>query len=265
MTAGYQHCLALSAAGQVYAWGSRLGCGTGNKDSFRISSPTLIGGALVGVFIVKVAAGGKGNAGGHSIAIDDQGHVYGWGDNDYGQLGINPSLSKVIMEPIQIPIFSGHLPISEAAAGHAHTLLLSSANLILVAGGSSVLDSFTFRQISLLPPLASSPVQLSAFARQSACVTGGKLIMCGDGEVPRTIHLPSAAHSVSVGERHVLCILTDGTAYCWGDAGTDSGDNKLAITGHGTEECIARPRKLLLSGAAYLGCASGNSTFLCTK
>ena len=82
IAAGWEHSLALSRSGIVYAWGSRshgqLGdgvCETGKPDA----KPSKVSGLQN---IVAIAAGGQ-----HSLALSKDGTVYAWGNNWNGQLG----------------------------------------------------------------------------------------------------------------------------------------------------------------------------------
>jgi hypothetical protein len=80
-TGGY-HSLALLDDGSLWAWGDngygQLGDGT-TTDS---SSPVEVGGGLSGV--AAIAAGQR-----YSVALLDDGSVYAWGSNEYGQLGFD--------------------------------------------------------------------------------------------------------------------------------------------------------------------------------
>ncbi|KAN0032334.1 hypothetical protein ACTFIV_006223 [Dictyostelium citrinum] len=84
LSSGASHTLFLTNGGNVYScgWGTegRLGLGmdTSNRDS-----PTLLKYFNDNkIKIVKVAAGGS-----HSMALDDQGKVYSWGNGSNGKLG----------------------------------------------------------------------------------------------------------------------------------------------------------------------------------
>jgi alpha-tubulin suppressor-like RCC1 family protein len=76
---GYMHCMALSATGDVYAWGfnqmGQLGNGT-NADQL---APVLISG-LKNITLINT---GDYN----SFAKDADGNIYSWGYNSDGQLG----------------------------------------------------------------------------------------------------------------------------------------------------------------------------------
>lgn len=83
---GAGHSLAVTKDGNVYAWGlnrnGQLGSGAGNK--LTSANPTLVvtedNSPLTG--IKAVAAGNY-----FSYAIDNNGSVWGWGDNRFGQMG----------------------------------------------------------------------------------------------------------------------------------------------------------------------------------
>jgi hypothetical protein len=57
---------------------------------------------------------------GHSLALTESGHVFGWGDNDYGQLGVSYRHSSEL-----IIIELNDLKIQKISCGLFHSLLLS--------------------------------------------------------------------------------------------------------------------------------------------
>lgn len=78
---GGRHTLALDNTGQVYAWGvgtvGQLGNGNGKSHGapFPVELPA-------GVTATGISSGQA-----HSLALGDDGRVYAWGDNSFGQLG----------------------------------------------------------------------------------------------------------------------------------------------------------------------------------
>ena len=82
VAAGWDHSLALTRAGTVYAWGSRchgqLGDGV-RKTGRPAPKPVRIAGLTN---VTAIAAGGH-----HSLALCRDGTVYAWGSNWNGQLG----------------------------------------------------------------------------------------------------------------------------------------------------------------------------------
>lgn len=88
IAAGTNHVLALDGRGKVFAWG----CGQQNQLGRRVFEnhpelalrPTSIGALPIrGAKAVRVACGSY-----HSFAVDEQGRVYAWGADNFGQLGI---------------------------------------------------------------------------------------------------------------------------------------------------------------------------------
>lgn len=86
--------------GRIYSWGwpgyGRLGHGGASEvDSMLpIPAPRVIGGILENV-VIKMVACGKD----HSLAISENGALYAWGDNRFGQLGIGLSSSAGKISP----------------------------------------------------------------------------------------------------------------------------------------------------------------------
>ncbi|KAM9365582.1 putative E3 ubiquitin-protein ligase HERC4 isoform 2-T2 [Pholidichthys leucotaenia] len=106
---GCWHSHALSRGGQVFSWGqNRYGqLGLGIKGQ-SISTPQIIQ-SLQGIPFAQIAAGGA-----HSFALTVSGAVFGWGRNNFGQLGLNdctdryfPALLKSIRSQRVIYISCG--------------------------------------------------------------------------------------------------------------------------------------------------------------
>ncbi|KAM9953555.1 hypothetical protein ACTFIR_008630 [Dictyostelium discoideum] len=120
LSSGASHTLFLTSGGNVYScgWGTegRLGLGmdTSNRDS-----PTLIkyfNQNQNKIKIVKVSAGGS-----HSMALDDQGRVYTWGNGSNGKLGHGNESDENL--PKQINFFS-HSNVIDIFAGIDNSLVL---------------------------------------------------------------------------------------------------------------------------------------------
>ncbi len=96
ISTGYNHSLAVTSDGNVYAFGcdtyGQLGLGRLNiqqNNNIPILIPTLKN-------IILTSAGKD-----HSLALPADGHVYSFGNNRQGQLGLNDKISRRI--PTLIP------------------------------------------------------------------------------------------------------------------------------------------------------------------
>ncbi|WP_249901538.1 S-layer homology domain-containing protein [Paenibacillus sp. PK3_47] len=108
--AGTQYVLALTTAGEVYAWGTASNGNLGLGELTTTNSPTKITGLSN---IVDISPGLN-----HALAVDSSGRVYGWGLNNTYQLGMEDTSRKTT--PILIPELSG---VVEADAGSTHSLV----------------------------------------------------------------------------------------------------------------------------------------------
>ncbi|XP_069781822.1 probable E3 ubiquitin-protein ligase HERC6 isoform X2 [Narcine bancroftii] len=123
---GHYHSLALSQAGTVYSWGQNT-CGQlGNGQcSRRDSNPQRVR-FLNGIPITLIAAGES-----HSFALSLSGAVYGWGSNNYGQLGL-----KNIIDQAK-PCFMDQLKMLDVcyiSCGNNHSVLLTKAGNVFGCG-----------------------------------------------------------------------------------------------------------------------------------
>lgn len=96
-TGGFQHSLALKDDGTVWAWGNnsagQLGNGAIDSNSIYVYQPTMVQG-LSGV--VALTGGGT-----HTLAVKNDGTVWAWGYNLYGQLG-NGTNTEFYTIPVKV-------------------------------------------------------------------------------------------------------------------------------------------------------------------
>lgn len=129
ISAGGFHNIALDQAGQVWTWGrnreGQLGIGLTNgvecvRAATRVVFPQEVN-------IVAISAGAT-----FSLALDEAGYVWAWGDNEEGQLGIGfDRMGQLQFQPIQVTTEDGHLNhIQSISAGQYHSLALDKDGLI---------------------------------------------------------------------------------------------------------------------------------------
>ena len=105
--AGHYSSFAVKVDGTVWGWGQNTTGQIGTATTaLRVRTPKRIEG-LGGVSIVDVAGGRN-----HVIALSDDGSVYAWGSNTYGQLGDGTWHNSSTPEPVSsltdvVGIFAG--------------------------------------------------------------------------------------------------------------------------------------------------------------
>jgi alpha-tubulin suppressor-like RCC1 family protein len=87
--ASAEHKLALDSNGQLWAWGENSSGQLGIGNNLNQSDPQLIDAAAIGVDKWSTAAVGQE----HSLAVDDQGRLWVWGNNQEYQLGLGDDIS----------------------------------------------------------------------------------------------------------------------------------------------------------------------------
>lgn len=113
IAAGTEHCLALKNDGTVWAWGwNANGCLGDNSNIAKRSTPAPIP-ALSGV--KAIAANGSI----HSLALKNDGTVWAWGDNFYGQLGDGTLIGK--SAPMQLSSLDN---ITAIGTGERHSFAI---------------------------------------------------------------------------------------------------------------------------------------------
>ncbi|XP_022588093.2 ultraviolet-B receptor UVR8 [Cyclospora cayetanensis] len=129
---GESHCVALSASGRVYAWGSnaygQLGLGGGART---VEGPHLVT-ALRDHKVTAIACGAL-----HTLCLTEQGSVFVWGYGKDGQCA-EPSHLDVPL-PLQVAVegpSGGPLvgPCTHISGGEGHSLAVCSGGRLFVWG-----------------------------------------------------------------------------------------------------------------------------------
>jgi alpha-tubulin suppressor-like RCC1 family protein len=80
ISCGFHHSMALTEKGHVFSWGNNSWGQLGFETTVNSNKPKLI--ELNGVSIKKISCGRR-----HSLLLTDDGFIYAFGDNSFGQLG----------------------------------------------------------------------------------------------------------------------------------------------------------------------------------
>jgi alpha-tubulin suppressor-like RCC1 family protein len=121
------HTLLLDSAGKVYSFGSNTYGQLGYGNLTDSNTPQLIK-ALENVKITNIVAGGNG-VDGYSLALAENGDLFAWGSNEFGQLGLDDSDKR--MTPTKVDILS---KITMMAAGSNHSFALRSNGQLFAFG-----------------------------------------------------------------------------------------------------------------------------------
>jgi alpha-tubulin suppressor-like RCC1 family protein len=149
---------ALKGDGTVWAWGynggGELGNGPSQTNQFSNVPPTQVQ-SLAGV--TAIAAGEN-----HVLTLKDDGTVWAWGNNAYGELGIGSTTPQ--STPVQVPALAGVVAI---AAGGGVSLALKSDGTVWEWGTTGLINGAATAR--------TSPVQTMGLSGVAAiyCWSGG--------------------------------------------------------------------------------------------
>ena len=226
---GIAHTVALTAEGQVFAWGNNDYSQLGLEDSGHKGNhftPTEIV-ALRGKKIIQIAVEGL-----NTVALTNEGEVFAWGDNGVGQLGLGDYLDR--NQPTEVP---GLQDVVQVSVGKFHSLAVTKDGRLFAWGdnGKGQLglgDNLDRNQPTEVPGL-QDVVQVSVGKGYSLAVTkDGRLFAWGDNGVgqlglgdtldrnqPTEVSGLWTVAQVSAGEFHSLAATSDGRLFAWGDNG----------------------------------------------
>ncbi|MBI3500578.1 MAG: T9SS type A sorting domain-containing protein [Bacteroidetes bacterium] len=156
VAAGACHSLALKNDGTVWAWGrnqvGQLGDGTTNTNACQCKGVVQVSG-LSGIIAIDAANH-------HSHALKNDGTVWSWGLNTFGQLGDSTTINK--SSPVQVKGLTGIIAI---ATGNAYSLAVKNDGTVWAwglnnngqLGDGTTIDKWT-------PVLVSSLTGITAIA-----------------------------------------------------------------------------------------------------
>ncbi|MEK7078973.1 MAG: hypothetical protein AAB929_02785, partial [Patescibacteria group bacterium] len=174
------HSIAVKNDGTVWAWGENGSGQLGDGTTTDRYTPVQVSG-LTNVLPVPTFIAGGGD---HSIALKDDGTVWAWGSNAYGQLGDGTWNDR--NTPVQV---SGLTGVSAVAAGRLHSIAIDFYRTVWTWG-----DGLS-GQLGNGYPLQNrnTPVQVSGLTNVIA-IAGGVF--------------------------HSIALKSDGTVWAWGDNGS---------------------------------------------
>ena len=199
--------------------------------------------------IVAVAAGNS-----HSLALLESGLVYSWGDNEYGQLGINTFENREKSSGFKlIETIPGRVVALAAGAFHSLALLESGEVYGWGRNTEGQLGDGTTRSKNrpqLIKAIPDKIIGISAGRLHSLAIPkNGKVYVWGDNEFgqlgdgttkmrmfPKLIKkIPGKVIDIAAGDYHSLALLEGGKIYSWGR-------NYFGQLGDGTTKERTRPQ-----------------------
>ena len=262
---GVSHTAVVTLGGAVYTFGSgyegRLGHGDEEHQlaprrvpvvAFRPDGSPDEGGEQ----IVMVAAGG-----GHTVALSEAGHVFTWGNNEYGQLGHNDWERQRAPRQVKPVWFGGQdEKVVFVAAGGTHTLAVTEAGRLYTWGNG--LDGRLGHGDTghrLVPTLIKGfdvkVVMAACGDRHTLVLTeDGATWACGSGSfgqlglndterrhVFEQVQAFGGARVVAVaaGHAHSAAVTKDGTLWTWGYGASGN-------LGHGDKETLPIPTRVTM-------------------
>jgi alpha-tubulin suppressor-like RCC1 family protein len=79
--------------------------------------------------IIKIESGGDFN-----ICLDNEGNLYSWGSNRYGQLGITGTNTYKINKPMKINLPHGVSKVIDFSCGEEHAAILTEEGKVFTWG-----------------------------------------------------------------------------------------------------------------------------------
>lgn len=247
---GYDHSIALSKDGTVYTWGSdyygQLGDASsgGSYTPVRVVCGAYSGAAYLGDdpnnTISSVMAGQNS-----SVALADDGTVYTWGRNNFGQLGNNSNTTSTSPVRVVCGEYSGtnylgddpNNKIIAIAAGAYHMLALAQDGTVYAWG-----SNYRYGMLGINSTVVSSYTPVKVLCGEYSGIT-----YLGDDSNNKII-------AIAGGNNNSAALAEDGTVYIWGD-------DSYEQLGNGSNTASKVPIKVIqgeYNGTTYLGDNSTN-------
>lgn len=180
----------------------------------------------------------------HSLALDRDGRVYAWGEDDRGQLGLGGRGAQALPQQIEFP------PMAAIAAGPSFGAAVGQDGQVWTWGGNAygqLGDGSRLDRAQPLPVAGIAAAKSVAVGQYAIFALGqdGGVWQWGqpDGEFATALTAPvrvdglAGVIALASGVDHRLALGGDGAVYGWGD-------NQIGQTGLGVGGRIATPQRL---------------------
>lgn len=174
VAAGFEHSLVIDG-GHVWAWGNNLSNQIGTSENDYERSPVKINN------LNNIIALAKGSAANHCLALNENGTVWSWGSNEYGQLGLGATEVVNSNTPTMVEKIFGVVALS---AGRNHSLALKDNGTVWTWGDN------TYGQLGHINQEKS--------------------------RIPKKIHGLQHIVAIEAGYNHSMALSKDGTVWTWG-------------------------------------------------
>ncbi len=227
---GTHTCTGRGAAFAPTCWGAN---GSGQLTGTETPGPVIVGGG----FEPNAIALGEA----HSCMSTLMGQLFCWGDNGFGQLGIDNVMvpTSTVPQNITIP------PIGQLVAGMHHTCALTGSDVMCwgrndlgQVGDGTGADTFTPTTVTF-PPGSGMVGSLVAAADQTCAIMATGDLYCWGGNQfgelllepdmmtgedgftlsPQLINVGFAVAQMATGVTHSCALTTTGQMMCWGENG----------------------------------------------
>lgn len=273
----------LDGTGKAYCWGVNPVGQLGNNSTTNSSVPVAVStsGVLGGKTLTAISSGAA-----HGCALADNGKVYCWGFNNYGQLGNGTTTNSSVPVAVDTTGVLAGKTITDVSAGGYHVCVLAGGavycwgyNVAGQLGNGTTTNSSVPVAVNSAGVLAGKTITGIAAGYNHTCArdSDGKAYCWGSGTlgslgnntttnssvpvaVTTTGVLNGKALSVlSSGEGHT-CGLDAGSAFCWGynnvgQLGDNTTANSAVPVAVNTATVLSGRRLVDVSAGSYHTCA----------
>ena len=217
--------LAIDKYGKIWGWGSNSSGSLGINQAATCSTTTPV--PVYGNKTFCKVAAYKGNITVHSLAIDNYGKLWAWGNNTLGQLGINTNVPSCQLTPVAV---LGEPKIfCKIANGHQCSFGIDNDGQVWAWGytrfGTSLGVNETAGGVVLTPRKLYGSKKTFCEISSGGSSSLGNLTygIDKDGQLWRWGKTPVAIFpyqrfcKISAATNYQLAIDTDGRAWAWGD------------------------------------------------